>query len=105
MPYVSSYVDDFNGKTTYDINAGLDLKYGINESFTLDATLIPDFGQVAYDEQFRNLRPFESQFDENRQFLTEGTELFNIGNLLYTRRIGGAPKNIQGVNLIIDHTF
>jgi hypothetical protein len=99
MPYVSSYVDDFNGKTTYDINAGLDLKYGINESFTLDATLIPDFGQVAYDEQFLNLSPFESQFDENRQFFTEGTELFNIGNLLYTRRIGGAPKNIQGVNL------
>jgi hypothetical protein len=99
MPYVSAYADDFDGNTTYDINAGLDLKYGLNESFTLDMTLIPDFGQVAYDPQFLNLSPFENQFDENRQFFTEGTELFNIGNLLYTRRIGGAPKNIQGVNL------
>ncbi|HAW19991.1 MAG TPA: hypothetical protein DCX14_07405 [Flavobacteriales bacterium] len=99
MPYVSAYVDDFNGKTTYDLNAGLDLKYGINESFTLDMTVIPDFGQVAYDQQFLNLSPFENQFDENRQFFTEGTELFNIGNLLYTRRIGGAPKNIQGIDL------
>ncbi len=99
MPYVSAYADNFDGKTTADFNAGLDIKYGINESFTLDMTLIPDFGQVAYDQQFLNLTPFESQFEENRQFFTEGTELFNIGGLLYTRRIGGAPKNIQNVDL------
>lgn len=99
MPYVSAYVDDFDGNTTSDFNAGLDIKYGINESFTLDMTLIPDFGQVAYDQQFLNLSPFENQFNENRQFFTEGTELFNIGGLLYTRRIGGAPKNIQNVDL------
>jgi hypothetical protein len=99
MPYVSAYADNFDGTTTADFNAGLDLKYGINESFTLDMTLIPDFGQVAYDQQFLNLTPFENQFEENRQFFTEGTELFNIGNLLYTRRIGGAPKNIQNVDL------
>ena len=30
-------------------NGGMDVKYGINESFTLDATLIPDFGQVVSD--------------------------------------------------------
>lgn len=99
MPYVSAYVDDFGGTTSYDFNAGLDLKYGINESFTLDMTVIPDFGQVAYDQQFLNLSPFENRFDENRQFFTEGTELFTIGDLLYTRRIGGAPKNIQGIDL------
>lgn len=99
MPYISAYVDDFDGTTSADFNAGLDLKYGINESFTLDMTLIPDFGQVAYDQQFLNLSPFENQFNENRQFFTEGTELFNIGGLLYTRRIGGAPKNIQNVDL------
>jgi hypothetical protein len=99
MPYVSGYIDDFDGNTTYDLNAGLDLKYGLNESFTLDMTVIPDFGQVAFDQQFLNLSPFENQFEENRQFFTEGTELFNIGNLLYTRRIGGEPKNIQGIDL------
>lgn len=100
MPYVSGYIDDFNGTTTYNANAGLDLKYGLNESFTLDMTLIPDFGQVAYDQQFLNLSPFENRFDENRQFFTEGTELFTIADLLYTRRIGGTPKNIQGVSLM-----
>ena len=99
MPYVSGYVDDFDGATSYDFNAGLDLKYGLNESFTLDMTLIPDFGQVAYDQQFLNLSPFENYFEENRQFFTEGTELFNQGDQFYSRRIGGAPKNIQGVEL------
>lgn len=98
-PYVSGYVDNFNGNTAYDLNAGMDLKYGINESFTLDMTLVPDFGQVAFDQQFVNLTPFENQFEENRQFFTEGTDLFNIGNLLYTRRIGGQPKNIRGQDL------
>ncbi len=96
MPYLSSYYDNYDGQESYDLNAGLDLKYGINESFTLDMTVIPDFGQVAYDQQFVNLSPFENRFDENRQFFTEGTELFTIGDLFYSRRIGGAPKNITG---------
>ncbi len=96
MPYLSSYYDNFDGTETYDFNAGLDLKYGINESFTLDMTVIPDFGQVAYDQQFVNLSPFENRFDENRQFFTEGIELFTIGDLFYSRRIGGVPKNITG---------
>jgi hypothetical protein len=99
MPYTSSYVDNFDGNTSYDFNAGVDLKYGINESFTLDATLIPDFGQVAFDQQFLNLSPFENRFQENRQFFNEGTELFSLGDVFYSRRIGGAPKNITNANL------
>ena len=54
----------------------MDLKYGINNSFTLDATLIPDFGQVTFDDRELNLTPFEQEFDENRQFFTEGATLF-----------------------------
>jgi hypothetical protein len=71
--------------------AGMDLKYGINDAFTLDMTLIPDFGQVISDRQVLNLSPFEVFFEENRQFFTEGTDLFNKGRLLYTRRVGGNP--------------
>jgi hypothetical protein len=100
-PYVSGYIN-----TTYDplasqkklstgtaYSAGLDLKYGINDAFTLDMTLIPDFGQVISDRQVLNLSPFEVFFEENRQFFTEGTELFNRGRLFYSRRIGGRPLN------------
>jgi len=73
-------------------SGGMDVKYGINESFTLDATLIPDFGQVISDNVINNLSPFEQQFQENRLFFTEGTELFNKSGLFYSRRIGAAPS-------------
>ena len=65
----------------------MDIKYGINEAFTLDATLIPDFGQVKFDDVELNLSPFEQQFDEKRAFFTEGTELFDRGGVFYSRRI------------------
>ncbi|MCB0642181.1 MAG: hydrolase, partial [Phaeodactylibacter sp.] len=59
--------------------------------FTLDMTLIPDFGEARSDNQVLNLSPFEVQFDENRAFFTEGVELFNKGSFFYSRRIGGTP--------------
>ena len=46
----------------------MDVKYGINQAFTLDMTLIPDFGQVQSDNQVLNLTPFEVRFNENRNF-------------------------------------
>ncbi len=70
---------------------GMDVKYGINESFTLDMTLIPDFAQVQSDNVFLNLSPFQVKFDDYRPFFTEGTELFNKAGLFYSRRIGDAP--------------
>jgi len=79
-------------KTTTQINGGMDVKYGINQAFTLDMTLIPDFGQVQTDNKFLNLTPFEQKFSENRPFFTEGIELFNKGNLFYSRRIGMDPR-------------
>jgi hypothetical protein len=69
----------------------MDVKYGVNESFTLDMTLVPDFGQVASDNIILNLSPFEQQFNENRSFFTEGTELFNKAGIFYSRRIGATP--------------
>lgn len=73
-------------------SGGMDVKYGINESFTLDATLIPDFGQVVSDNVINNLSPFEVKFTENRPFFTEGTELFNKAGLFYSRRVGATPS-------------
>lgn len=93
-PYFSTYFnhdDAANGKPAVNkltANGGMDLKYGINQAFTLDMTLIPDFGQVQTDNRVLNLSPFEVRFNENRTFFTEGTELFNKGNLFYSRRIG-----------------
>lgn len=64
-PYVSAYYENYYDKNNlpaenrYGYNGGLDLKYGINDAFTLDMSLIPDFGQVQSDAQVLNLSPFE----------------------------------------------
>lgn len=73
------------------LNGGMDVKWGMNESFTMDMTLIPDFGQVISDNVILNLSAFEQQFNENRPFFTEGTELFNKAGIFYSRRIGKTP--------------
>jgi Domain of unknown function (DUF5916)/Carbohydrate family 9 binding domain-like len=76
-------------------NGGMDVKYGINQSFTLDMTLIPDFGQVVSDNVVLNLSPFEIQFQENRPFFTEGVELFNKAGIFYSRRVGAQPSGFS----------
>lgn len=91
FPFAQGLVSNFDGETEANFSAGMDLKYGLSDSFTLDATLIPDFGQVAFDELRLNLGPFEQTFDENRPFFTEGVELFNKGDIFFSRRIGGPP--------------
>ncbi len=103
-PYFSTYVNHFPYKQTdlknwnTQVNGGMDVKYGLNQAFTLDMTLIPDFGQVQSDKRILNLTPFEVKYDENRTFFTEGTELFNKGNLFYSRRIGGQPIHYYDVD-------
>jgi hypothetical protein len=93
LPYASFYTYANADQKTYgELKGGLDIKYGINDAFTLDAMLIPDFGQTKYDDRILNLSPFEQQFNENRAFFTEGTDLFSKGKLFYSRRIGGSPS-------------
>lgn len=98
MPYVSGYLQNSPGESSYELsyNYGADLKYGIDQSFTLDMTLIPDFGQVRSDDKIYNFSPFEIRYDERRQFFTEGTEMFNKGGIFYSRRIGNQPKGFEG---------
>ncbi|HNP32400.1 MAG TPA: DUF5916 domain-containing protein, partial [Flavobacterium sp.] len=93
IPYSSFYLSGSDTqKTRGEFKGGMDVKYGINDAFTLDAILIPDFGQTKFDDVQLNLGPYEQQFNENRAFFTEGTDLFNKAGLLYTRRIGQTPS-------------
>ena len=98
IPFLSSYYSfSKNDDLVSTYNGGMDIKYGINEALTLDVTLLPDFGQVVFDKQVLNISPFEIQFNENRQFFTEGTELFTKSGIFYSRRIGvqTSPKVYQ----------
>ncbi|RSK38724.1 DUF5916 domain-containing protein [Mangrovimonas spongiae] len=90
-PFASGLYTTQDGNSEDKFTLGLDLKYGISENFTLDATLIPDFSQAGFDDVQLNLGPFEQTFAEQRQFFTEGVDLFNKGGLFYSRRVGSAP--------------
>ncbi len=98
-PYLSAAVSHHsdNDKWSGAYNAGMDLKVGLTESFTLDLTLIPDFGQVESDDKIFSLSPFEVFYEEKRPFFTEGTELFSKGNVFYSRRIGATPKGYSNI--------
>ena len=97
-PFVSGVSRSFDGNTQTDFNAGLDVKYGITENFTLDATLIPDFSQAGFDDVSLNLGPFEQTFSEQRQFFTEGVDLFSKANLFFSRRVGSAPSTFPSTS-------
>ncbi|NNF85679.1 MAG: carbohydrate binding family 9 domain-containing protein [Winogradskyella sp.] len=91
-PFTTGLFNTFDGETNTDLRFGMDLKYGITENFTLDATLIPDFSQAGFDNVVLNLGPFEQTFSEQRQFFTEGVDLFSKGNLFFSRRVGNRPS-------------
>ncbi len=82
---------------SYSYNAGADIKYGIDDRFTLDMILLPDFGQVQSDKKVKNLSYNEVVFDENRPFFKEGVELFGKDDLFYSRRIGKTPSGFFNI--------
>lgn len=101
-PYASLSHTRFSGENTTGYGFGMDLKYGLSESYTLDATLVPDFSDTPYDNLELNLGPFEQYYSEQRAFFTEGMSLFNKGDLFYSRRVGGKPIDYYKVQYIGD---
>jgi len=88
-----------------DYDGGVDAKYGLTQSLTLDLTYHTDFAQVEADTQQVNLTRFNLFFPEKREFFLENSGIFNVGpggNLLpfFSRRIGlssaGTPIPIVG---------
>ena len=102
LPYVSSFAEFGNNQSAVGYGVGADLKIGLNESFTLDMTLLPDFSQVRSDNIVKNLSAFEVVFDEQRPFFQEGVDLFNLGDLFYSRRIGGVPEGFYQAFTALD---
>ncbi len=94
---------DFDSDSDYD--GGVDLKYSLTPSLTLDATYRTDFAQVEVDQQQVNLTRFNLFFPEKRDFFLENAGTFAFGggdNLVpfFSRRIGlssqGTPIPIVG---------
>ncbi len=82
---------------------GMDLKYGLTSSLTLNATVNPDFGEVEVDPAVVNLSAFETFYPERRPFFVEGANVFRFGDMesynnfnstipFHGRRIGREPE-------------
>ncbi len=85
-------------------NAGLDVKYSLTPSLTVDATFNTDFAQVEVDEEQINLTRFDLFFPEKRPFFLENSGIFDFGaaretEVFFSRRIG---IDDSGVEIPID---
>jgi hypothetical protein len=83
---------------------GLDLKYSVTSSLTLDLTLNTDFAQVEADNVQVNLDRFSLFFPEKRDFFLERAGLFAFGDagetqVFFSRRIGLANPILGGGRL------
>lgn len=109
LPYVTgglTYRANVNPRNPFEQKAsgrvGGDLKMGLGPNLTLNATVLPDFGQVEADPADVNLSAFETVFTERRPFFTEGAEaLTGLGQnfinrpvYFYSRRIGAPPRGM-----------
>ncbi len=83
--------------TSADI--GLDVKYGLTPSLTLDATVNTDFSQVEVDQEQVNLTRFSLLFPERREFFIENSGAFQFGDVVERNyRMGASPGDFTFFN-------
>jgi Domain of unknown function (DUF5916)/Carbohydrate family 9 binding domain-like len=80
-------------------DVGLDVKYGITPSLTLDATYNTDFSQVEVDQEQVNLTRFSLLFPERREFFIENSGSFQFGDVTERNyRMGASPSDFTFFN-------
>ncbi|NNE35203.1 MAG: carbohydrate binding family 9 domain-containing protein, partial [Rhodothermales bacterium] len=89
----------YRNTNTLEREVGLDVKYNINSTLTLDVTVNTDFAQVEADDQQVNLTRFSLFFPEKRQFFQERAGIFDFSlggsnRLFHSRRIGVADGEL-----------
>ena len=98
-PYLSTPITRRQGDDVdFMPELGLDAKYGLTPSMTLDLTVNTDFAQVEADEQQINLTRFSLFFPEKREFFLENSGIFQFAKTggffshdlipFFSRRIG-----------------
>jgi len=93
-PYgIGGFSDQVEEEREYELDAGLDVKWGVTSGLTADLTVNPDFAQVESDALRVNLTRFSLFYPEKREFFLERADLFQFGLLrraevFFSRRIG-----------------
>jgi len=107
MPYALGQQNKHEGEessTSSGSDFGMDAKFSLTSSLTLDMTYNTDFAQVEADEQQINLDRYSLFFPEKRAFFLENAGLFSVGEstfwgpdveMFFSRRIGIGKSGAQ----------
>jgi hypothetical protein len=92
-------LSDLNRDDT-EFKTGVDVFWKPNGDHQFALAINPDFGQVESDQLVVNFSAIETQFTDKRPFFTENQGYFNLqhnlGQLFYTRRVGGPADDGNG---------
>jgi len=90
-----------------DIEAGIDLRWGINSNTLLNATINPDFSTVESDTgQLSINKTFSLYYEEKRPFFLENSDYFSSDyNLVYTRNIADPDYGAKLTGTKANHSY
>ncbi len=102
---IYSSQDDWQDKN--DIEAGIDLRWGINANTSLSATLNPDFSTVESDAGQLSINTnFSLFYNEKRAFFLDNSDYFSSNyDLVYTRNIADPDYGIKLTGREQKHTY
>lgn len=105
--YVDSSDVASNWSAENDVEAGVDLRWGINAHNLLNATLNPDFSTVESDSgQLSVNTNFSLFYDEKRAFFLDNSDYFSSDfNLVYTRNIANPDYGIKVTGRADKHSY
>ncbi len=100
-------VVDSWGDAEHKTEAGVDLRWGINQDTYLNATLNPDFSQVEADSAQLDINnTFSLYFPERRTFFLDGADYFNTNlNIVHTRNIADPDYGLKLTGKSGNHNY
>lgn len=100
-------VFDSWGDAEVETEAGVDLRWGINQDVYLNATLNPDFSQVEADSAQLDINnTFSLYFPEKRTFFLDGADYFNSNlNVVHTRNIADPDYGLKLTGKTGNHSY
>ncbi|MDE0325180.1 MAG: DUF5916 domain-containing protein, partial [Candidatus Poribacteria bacterium] len=88
LPYlVGGYSDKETTNKAYTARAGADLRYEVTPQLRLIGTANPDFDNIEQAVEGIDFSYGERYVPDRRPFFSEGGNVYNVGQLFYSRRI------------------
>lgn len=88
LPYLISGISETEmDEREYTARAGGDLRFEVTPQLRLIGTANPDFDNIEQDVEGIDFSYSERYVGDRRPFFSEGGNVYNLGNLFYSRRI------------------